>query len=349
MSYLISGIQQIGIGVADLSSAWAWYRRCFGMDVPAFQEAAEAPLMTRYTGGEVRSRHAVLAINLHGGGCFEIWQYTSRKPVPPSVPPRLGDTGIFACVMKSRDPAEAHEHLSALGADVTAPAAGPDGHQRCHVADPFGNRFQIAMASDWFGTPAVVGGVGGAIVGTSDVERSLPLYREVLGYDMVIYDETGVFPDFATLPGGDAKLRRVLLGHSQPRTGPFAQLMGASTVELVQSPGGRARQIFADRFWGDLGFIHLCFDVQGMDALAARCAEAGHAFTVDSAKTFEMGDAGGRFSYTEDPDGTLVEFVETHKLSLVRALGLKLDLTRRPADKPLPRWMIRLLGLARVK
>ena len=125
--------------------------------------------------------------------------------------------------------------------------------------------------------------------------------------------------------------------------------MGASTVELVQSPGGRARQIFADRFWGDLGFIHLCFDVQGMDALAARCAEAGHAFTVDSAKTFEMGDAGGRFSYTEDPDGTLVEFVETHKLSLVRALGLKLDLTRRPADKPLPRWMIRLLGLARVK
>ena len=32
-----------------------------------------------------------------------------------------------------------------------------------------------------------------------------------------------------------------------------------------------------------------------------------------------MGDAAGQFAYIEDPDGTLIEFVETHKVPLVKA------------------------------
>jgi catechol 2,3-dioxygenase-like lactoylglutathione lyase family enzyme len=349
VSYVISGIQQIGIGVADMTTAWEWYRRAFGMDVPVFQEAAEAPLMTRYTAGKVQSRNAVLAINMSGGGGFEIWQYTSRTPVAPTNAPRLGDYGIFAPVMKSRDPREAHDHLSSIGAFVSRPEAAPDGVERTFVTDPYGNVFQIAAGSDWFGAPSVVGGVAGAIIGCSDADRSIAFYRDVLGYDALLYDETGVFDDFASVNGGQERVRRVLLTHSAPRTGPFSELMGASTIELIQRVRGGGRRIFADRYWGDLGFIHLCFDVRGMDSLAARSAQAGHAFTVDSSGTFDMGDAGGRFSYTEDPDGTLTEFVETHKLPVVKKLGLSLNLTRRPADKTLPRWMIRLLGLTRVK
>lgn len=349
MSYLISGIQQLGVGVASVEEAWPWYRKAFGMDVPVFQEAAEAPFMVRYTGDAVQARSAVLALNLSGGAGFEIWQYTSRTPEPPAQPPQLGDTGIFAGVMKSRDPREAFERMQSLGARTTPVAAAPDGTDRFFVFDPFGNLFQIAPATDWFGRPDVVGGVAGAIIGSSDIDASLPLYREVLGYDRVVYDERGTFDDLAPLPGGERPVRRVLLAHSALRRGPFAELMGASTIELVQATDGSGRRIFADRFWGDLGFIHLCFDVRGMDSLAAACAEAGHAFTVDSASTFDMGDAGGRFSYIEDPDATLIEFVETHKLPIVKSLGLSLNLLRRPADRSLPRWMIRLLGLARVK
>lgn len=349
MSYIISGIQQLGVGVSDVQSAWQWYRRAFGMDVPVFQEAAEAPFMTRYTGEKVQSRNAVLAINLAGGGGFEIWQYTSRTPVGPAEQPRLGDTGIFAGVMKSRDVDEAYERLADLGAAVDRPAPGPDGVSRFFARDPGGNLFRITPADDWFTAPDVAGGGAGAVIGSSDIDRALPLYRDVLGYDEVRYDTSGTFDDLRPLPGGDAAVRRVLLGHSQPRRGPFSELMGSSTIELVELQKGEGRRIFADRFWGDLGFIHLCFDVRGMDALASRCAEAGHAFTVDSASTFDMGDAGGRFSYIEDPDGTLIEFVETHKLPVVKKLGLSLNLAKRPADKPLPKWMIRMLGLARVK
>ena len=52
-TFYINGIQQIGIGVPEVQDIWTWYRKAFGLDVRIFEEAAPAPLMTRYTGGEV--------------------------------------------------------------------------------------------------------------------------------------------------------------------------------------------------------------------------------------------------------------------------------------------------------
>jgi hypothetical protein len=51
----------------------------------------------------------------------------------------------------------------------------------------------------------------------------------------------------------------------------------------------------------------------------------------------------------EDPDGTLIEFVETHKLPVLKKIGWYLDLKKRPAEKPLPRWMLKALRFSRVK
>jgi catechol 2,3-dioxygenase-like lactoylglutathione lyase family enzyme len=94
--YVICGIQQVGIGVKDAETAWAWYRKSFGMDCPIFEETAEAKIMLPYTGGEPRSRHAVLAFNLQSGGGFEIWQYKGRTPVEVSEEIEAGNLGIFA-------------------------------------------------------------------------------------------------------------------------------------------------------------------------------------------------------------------------------------------------------------
>ena len=70
MEKIISGIQQMGIGVPDVENMFAWYREMFGMDIKVFEEAAEAPLMTDYTGGKVQSRTATLALSLESGGGF---------------------------------------------------------------------------------------------------------------------------------------------------------------------------------------------------------------------------------------------------------------------------------------
>lgn len=350
-SKIISGIQQIGIGVSDVEQAWAWYRKAFGMDVPVFQEAAPAPFMTRYTGNTVHNRTATLALNLQGGGGFEIWQFTSRIPQNPDFTPEIGDLGILSARIKTRSVAEAHAAIKRLNPGfLTGIVKNPIGAPGFYVSDPFGNLFYVGESDDWFGSQRhFTGGPDGAVIGVTDIEKSRALYSDVLGYDVELYDEEGVFPDLAGLPGGGRKVRRVLLGHSEKRKGPFSRLLGASRIELISVKAHTGRKVFQNRFWGDLGFIHLCFDIQGMNRLKSQCESKGFPFTVDSGSTFDMGDAGGRFSYIEDPDGTLIEFVETHKMPVAKKLGIYLNLKSRNPDKPIPSFLLKLLRLNRRK
>ncbi|MEM1125498.1 MAG: VOC family protein [Bacteroidota bacterium] len=352
MDYVISGIQQVGIGVPDVDRAWAWYRCYFGMDVPVFREAAPAPLMTRYTDGVVQQRDAALVLNLQGGGGMEIWQYTSRTPQPPAFSPALGDLGLLAARIKSRDVGRMHAWLATQQLPGLGPLhVDPSGRPHFFVRDPYSNLFQVVPSATWFSkTKHLSGGPTGCLIGVRDINRALSLYAGVLGYDRVLYDERGVFKDLSVLPGGDRTVRRVLLGHYAEREGPFSRLLGPTQLELVQALDGTPppRPLFGDRLWGDLGFIHLCYDVQGMDALRARCEQAGFPFTVDSANSFDMGEAAGRFSYIEDPDGTLIEFVETHKVPILKKRGWYLDVRKRNPRKPLPNWMLKALGLNRV-
>lgn len=349
----ISGIQQMGIGVSQVHEAFKWYRQHFGMDVPIFEEAAEAGLMLPYTGGKPQSRHAILALNMRGGGGMEIWQYTGRTPLPPAFQPQLGDLGIGICKIKSSDVAASFHFLRKRGVNIqTNPAVRPDGVEHFFVKDPWGNTFEITGASDWFSGSGQLhtGGVYGAFIGVSDMERSIRFYADVLGYSTVVYDQTDDFADWHGVDGGFGRYRRVLLHHPEKRKGPFSPLLGDSEIELVQSLDRAPRKIFEGRFWGDLGYIHLCFDITGMAEMKKACAEKGHPFTVDSSGSFDMGEAAGYFSYIEDPDGALIEFVETHKIPILKKIGWYLDLRKRSnPEKPLPRWMLKMLGMGRVK
>lgn len=347
---IISGIQQVGIGIPDVHAAFKWYRQNFGMDIPVFEEAAEAKLMLPYTGGKPHARHAILALNMKGGGGFEIWQYTSRVPVPVSFEIQLGDIGHFVTRMKSDDVKASFAYLKSRSADIPGDlTTSPDGQPNFFVRDPWGNIFEIVPGDDWFGKGKQhTGGPAGALICVTDIDKSKKFYSEILGYDTVVYDKTGKFDDFKNLPGGDVECRRVLLKHSKPRAGAFSRLLGSSMIELVQVPG-KTRKIFEGRWWGDRGFIHLCYDVVGMKEMKELCIAKGHPFTVDSGNKFDMGEAAGHFSYIEDPDGTLIEFVETHKVPIVKKIGWYLDLRKRNAEKPLPDWMVKSMGMNRVK
>ena len=349
--YLVSGIQQVGVGVQDMAEAFRWYRRHFGLDIPVFEDEGEAALMLPYTGGLPQSRKAVLAVNLQGGGGLEIWQYSRRRPRAPEFDVQLGDLGIFGARVKARDVHAAHAWLRGRGVEVLGPVQqDPAGEPGFFARDPFGLTFQIVSGEGWFARGrGPTGGVSGALIGVAQMERSLQLYRDILGYDLLLYDRQGVFGDLAALPGGQQPVRRVLLGHSRPRRGAFSALLGPSRLELVQALEREPGRIFAGRFWGDLGFIHLCFDVRGMEGLKRRCEGSGFPFTVDSAQAFVMGEASGRFAYVEDPGGTLVEMVETYRLAVLRKLGWFLDLRRRRPGKRLPRWMLRSLSFNRVR
>lgn len=341
----------MGVGIPNVHEAWKWYRQNLGMDVPIFEEAATADLMLPYTGGKPHDRHAILALNMQGGGGFEIWQYTSRTPQPAEFEIALGDLGITVCKMKSSDVDAAYNQLTAKGCTLSdGVQKDPNGKKHFFLQDPYGNYFQIVEFSSFFkSTSANNGGVSGAIIGVSDMDKSVAFYKNVLGYDTVVYDETNSFDDLSGLRGSSESFRRVLLQHSETRKGAFSELLGPTEIELVQRTTGTPRKIFENRYWGDLGFIHLCFDVTNMSGLKQKCEANGSPFTVDSSNSFDMGEAAGHFSYIEDPDGALIEFVETHKIPVLKKIGWYLDLRKRGQEKRLPRWMVNALGLNRKK
>lgn len=344
MEQLISGIQQVGIGIPDAGAYFTWFRKTFGFDVKIFDDEAKATLMTRYTGGEVHARRAILAMNMNGGGGAEIWQFTSRKTIYPERAPLFGDFGINAVKIKCTDPTKVHSEIN--GKAVCSPLLKtPSGTHTFWVTDEFGNTYQLIESKTFFKSkPYMIGGVGGAIIGVSNIENAKSFYGNCLGIDTVVYDQTGEFEDL-----GAGNYRRVLLSFQNNFSAPFSKLLGNIEIELVQALDRLPIKTFANRFWGDGGFIHLCFDVSDMDALKQRMQQNGIEFTVDSADTFDMGESGGRFSYAEDPDGTLIEMVETHKVPVMKKFGWYLDLKKRGQHKPLPNWMINAMGLNKVK
>lgn len=346
---VISGIQQVGIGVKNVHEAWSWYKKYFGIDIRILEESAPAEYMLPYTGGEPKNRHAALAVSLQGGGGFEIWNHTDFEPKGPVFDVQIGDLGIFCAKIKCVDVDKTFQWFKDEKQNVISEIYEVEGRKHFFMTDKYGNIFQIIPDSNWYKDEGKhTGGGFGAVIGSTDIEKSKAFYKNILGYDEVVYDNEGVFEDLKDIPGGKEKLRRVLLRHSKPRTGAFSEMFNNSEIELIQAVEREPKKIFQDRFWGELGFIHLCFDIRGMDILREKCKKYDCPFTVDTGEifkdgSFDMGDAAGLFAYTEDPDGALIEFVETHKIPVMKKLGISINLMKRAPEKPLPRWMLKAL------
>jgi len=350
----INGIQQLGVGVENVHEAWKWYREHFSMDIRMFEEEATAELMLAHTDGQPRKRHAVLALNMQGGGGFEIWQHTGKKPEPISFEIKLGDLGINIGKIKTENIKAVYDKFSKSGLNILTPITkDPVDNDHFYMKDIYGNMWEFKNQKGVFRKKekSISGGVLGTVIGVKDIEESLKVYQDILQYDQIVYDKTGVFKDFKGIPGGEGKFRRILLRHSDVKQGAFSPFFGQSMIEIIQAIDYQPRDIYKGRIWGDPGFIHLCFDINGMDSFRKKTKDLGYPFTVDSAKameTFDMGEAAGNFSYIQAPEGTLIEFVETHKIPIMKKIGWYIDLRKR-GHHPLPDWVMKLFRFMRVK
>lgn len=349
MEHLITGIQQCGIGTKDAYEAALFYKNLLGMKCLVFDDIADASLMKRYTGNEVQRRRAMLTMNLQGGGGLELWQFLNREPQPNLTATRFGDLGIYAIKIKTANVAAAHQFFSARkDCSVSPILSNTIGEDYFWLNDRFGAVFNIVKARELFNSKgAICGGVCGAVIGVSNLKTSLRFYKEFLNISQELFAIQKTMT--APFENTDRKINSALLLKPMETTGAFSELLGSIEIELIETTDMPGKKIFENRYWGDLGFIHLCFDVVNMDALKNRAINFGYAFTVDSANSFIMEDAGGRFCYTEDPDGTLIELVETHKVPILKKMGWFLDLQKRSNNKPLPAWMIRTMGFNKVQ
>jgi len=349
----ISGIQQIGIGTTNIYESWKWYADIFGTNIRILEDNTVAERMLRYTGNQPQKRHAAITINMQGGAGFEIWQYSERKPQPVGFQIQVGDLGIYCGKVKSQNVKLFHEEVQKKYAQISLLYSSPDGTPTFYILDPFGNYFQVVEDSYLFwDRKQNNGGCIGAQIGVSNIEKAFALYCDVLGYDSIVYDKTGIFEDFAFMHGGAQQYRRVLLKHSEKRKGAFAEMFGHSQIELVVALERAPKKIYEGRYWGDPGFIQICFDITNMKAFKQICEEKGFPFTIDSCptgETFDMGDAAGHFTYVEDPDGTLIEFVETHKIPVLKKLNWYINLKKRDSNKSLPKILLKTLAFNKVE
>ncbi len=353
MEGIVQGIQHLGIGVPDHEVAWKWYRKFFGMDVPFFNDVAEAPLMQIYTKGEIINKRAAMVMNLKGGAAMEIVQPVSFTATPSEQTFELGDLGIFVGGYKTPDIEKALMYLQENGAEVISEIVqNPVGEKTFYLKDPNGLLLQVYEASDWYtGYDHPLGGNMGCTIGCSDIDAAMKLYSEILGYDKVIFDESGEFNDWKELPGGERTFRRVFLERSRPGKGGFNKLSGRTYIELIQDLTDRPKtKMYEGRMWGDVGFVHLGFDVRNMAALGRTLDKAGFGFTCDTKDVLSMGDATKvHCTYIEDPDGTLIELIEVYKIPILEKLGINLNVEKRDPSKPLPDSLLKAMKYMRVK
>jgi catechol 2,3-dioxygenase-like lactoylglutathione lyase family enzyme len=352
IDYIIHGIQHLGVGVPNHATSWKWYRKYFGLDVPLFNAEADSHLMTPYTRGDVITKKAAMVLNLKGGCAMEIVCPTSFQASHAAVQHQLGDLGIFIGWIKTPDVKGVYNFYK--NSDVrliTRIVTMPNGWDTFFLKDLNGLLFQVIPDAEVYSkSPHITGGTAGCVIGVSDMERARIFYQ-ILGYDQVNYDETGVFSDWSSINGGSGRFRRVLLSQQNPSGGGFSKLIGKSHIELVQDLSERKPvKIYEDRMWGDTGFIHLGFDVRNMGALGEKLSDAGHGFTCDTKDVLSMGESTRvHCTYTEDPDGTLIEMVEVYKIPIIEKLGIYLNVEKRKPSQPLPDLMLKALKFVRVK
>ncbi len=134
----------------------------------------------------------------------------------------------------------------------------------------------------------------------SDLDRALGFWRDALGMEMVVAQESrgGYFE--AIVGEHDVVVRTCHLAFGGQ----------GARVELFQflSPaGGHHRSRTAD-----VGFAHVCVAVEsGLDDLVARLLAAGGTTDTPEPVAIDRGaNTGGRALYMRDPDGHVLELFE---------------------------------------
>ena len=87
-----------------------------------------------------------------------------------------------------------------------------------------------------------------------------------------------------------------------------------------------------------------------MKPLGKAWTNEGFGFRCDSNEALNMGDhTRVHCTYIYDPDEAWIEMIEVHKITILEKLGLFLDVQKRPASQPLPKWMLHALRFNRIK
>jgi catechol 2,3-dioxygenase-like lactoylglutathione lyase family enzyme len=319
---MINGIQHIGIGVTDRDKAFLFYNNALGFSVPMSRHSGNCkgvlPLIKKD-----EERKVVIALNSHGGGLVEIFQYTSKKPVPRPKEVDFSYNGCLFFGLKVKNVGKSLGIIERHGGErVTEPSAftpkAEAGWRTAMFLDTEGIQAMLleypesGMGHGNGGSR--IGGVEYVGIGVSDIEDSVEFYTRVLEYDKIVYRTEGTYPEWDPLFGKGRFMKRALLRRSGNPEGIFRHFLHGGMIELIQVEGNTGKHNFDGRKWGDIGFMELAFDVTDIDETLEEVARKGVSLAAPP-YVQDMGmNTKATFAYIRDPDGSLLEFADISRL-----------------------------------
>jgi len=319
---MINGIQHIGIGVTDRDKAFLFYNDALGFSVPMSRHSGNCkgvlPLIKKD-----EERKVVIALNSHGGGLVEIFQYTSKKPVPRPKEVDFSYNGCLFFGLKVKNVGKSLGIIERHGGErVTEPSAftpkAEAGWRTAMFLDTEGIQAMLleypesGMGHGNGGSR--IGGVEYVGIGVSDIEDSVEFYTRVLEYDKIVYRTEGTYPEWDPLFGKGRFMKRALLRRSGNPEGIFRHFLHGGMIELIQVEGNTGKHNFDGRKWGDIGFMEVAFDVTDIDETLEEVARKGVSLAAPP-YVQDMGmNTKATFAYIRDPDGSLLEFADISRL-----------------------------------
>jgi len=295
------GVDHVGVGVADMEAAKAFYGRV-GFSTVRFDWAGRVP-------GPDREARVVMLSNPGatpvGPGAIKLVQVLDGNGPPPAPGGGgWGELGICEICLHARGVTGVHGSLVAAGADslmepLTASVDPNDvALDIAYVADPWGGKLELI---EWTGLwrslpgPPRAEGVNHVAFGVADLEASRAFYDR-LGFGEMLFESTEFFEPMASwydreLP--DQHIVMLLAGQ------------GAGVEPCLLRPLGPDCR----GEWGHLGPMEFAIGVSNLERACERIRELGVEL-VGQPQTVDVGSGEWRYAYLADPDGLYVSIVE---------------------------------------
>jgi catechol 2,3-dioxygenase-like lactoylglutathione lyase family enzyme len=303
--FKVSGVHHVAIGVRDLETMLAFYRDLMGFtEVFAEFGVSEQEIMREVT----RSPRVVFSgatLGQEAGGIMlEFIRMLEPAPRPIRRNPRYGDVGVAKITVATADVRSVwgtlKDRVAFCSEPKTAFIPGWGDCEFVYCRDPEGNL--VELASGWAEAGEGFAGARSVGIGVSDLERSLPFYRDLLGFTTTVLEThegfSGGVDEVSGRPG--ARVRSCLLAADRQRLG---------AIELFETLDPKGRSLPFSALWGDFGYLQAAFACRDVHQAAADLEAAG----VDLLCSPKVMDDGvmepGVFVYARDPDGIPIELL----------------------------------------
>lgn len=287
---MIKDIHSVGLTVLDLEASIAFYcteeahELIEQFDIPNNEETR-----ARYGIAQPEGKGALLRGH---AGFLELVQFSdSRTPTTDSR--RVYDAGIRHICIRTQDANELFDHFVKAGSGWHARPSGlGTGLRYAYIRDLEGNLFElegipmmpVGAMKPWFDHVAIV---------TPDIDRLVTFYEMLTETEVNRRDSFGPEAKFDTVAG----IEGIVFDGAW-------FLFGVSRIELWQYriPETQAKQAHCAN---EIGWSHLCLEVDDLEAEHNRLSKAGVEFLGES-RTCNM----GRSIFMRDVDGNLIKLLQ---------------------------------------